>query len=260
MRQETEQGPTELIAGAIAVEAEEEDDENEAYDDDDEEKIDRFKLRQYQLNRLRYFYALVECDCAETAAKIYNECDGIEYESSCTRLDIRFVPDDMVFDREPFEVCSEAPDPTVFKPNIFFTTALNQTKVECTWDETPRERKLITMKKHTREDIEKQDFKSLIATSSEEEEERDEEEERKKKNIEGEIEDASDDDEEKSVNKYKKLLSLINNDGNDSDVQMEVSWDTGIMDRNRKEEEKTKKGEVVASKHDFLFIFLFIFS
>ena len=242
---------------------EEESDNNEESDSDsdsgdknaDDQELgsnfNRYKLRQYQFNRLKYYYAVVECDTAETANKIYTECDGNEYESSCTRLDLRFVPDDTEFaDEDMTQNCSEAPDPLAFKPNLFVTTALNQTKVECTWDETPRERLAITMRNYTEDDIKKSNFNDILATSSEEEEDDDQgvdeqkvkakvvevkkplpvivkKEESLTKKLKKKI--AKNDSESDRIRQYRELL--LNSDSGTKkkrDGDLEFSWEGGM--------------------------------
>lgn len=55
-------------------------------------------FRSYQLERMRYYYAIIDCDSPKTASVLYDSCDGIEFESSAVRLDLRFVSDETSFE------------------------------------------------------------------------------------------------------------------------------------------------------------------
>uniref|UniRef100_A0A0K0D6B0 ESF1-like protein n=1 Tax=Angiostrongylus cantonensis TaxID=6313 RepID=A0A0K0D6B0_ANGCA len=58
----------------------------------------RLAIRRYQVEQLRYYYAVIECDSVETAIAIYDQCDGYHFESSDLKMDLRFVPEGMAFD------------------------------------------------------------------------------------------------------------------------------------------------------------------
>ena len=47
---------------------------------------------------------MVECDSIATADYLYMTCDGVEFERSSTKLDLRFVPDTMEFKQQPRDV------------------------------------------------------------------------------------------------------------------------------------------------------------
>ena len=170
-------------------------------------ELNRARLRQYQLNRLKYFYAVLVCDSKETASKIYEDCDSTEYEKSTCRIDLRFVPDDMTFDETPKETCTGVTDLTTFEPSAFTTTAFCQANVQVTWDETNIERLKKTMKKFTEEDVENDQFDDLIASSEEESSEEGEEADEKKKNA-GKETKKKKKSEKKKMKKYRKLLGL----------------------------------------------------
>lgn len=54
------------------------------------------QLRMYERSKLRYYYAVIECDSVASAARVYTECDGLEFELSACKFDLRFVPDEQV--------------------------------------------------------------------------------------------------------------------------------------------------------------------
>ncbi|VDM49380.1 unnamed protein product [Toxocara canis] len=106
------------------------------------DKRGREALRTYQLDRMRYYYAVIECDRMQTAATIYEQCDGVEFESSAVRMDLRFVPDEMTFEGNVVKerVTQEDVDVNMFKPKFFESAALSKSATKLTWDETDPER------------------------------------------------------------------------------------------------------------------------
>jgi len=69
--------------------------------------VDQRRLQLYERSKLRYFYAVAEFGSAAAAAHVYAECDGLEFERSANKLDLRFVPDGQSFEgREPRDVAT----------------------------------------------------------------------------------------------------------------------------------------------------------
>ncbi|KAL9936203.1 hypothetical protein V8E36_005045 [Tilletia maclaganii] len=156
-------------------------------DDDDEEEeeeitaksivqvdeggdFDEEALRKYQLERLRYYYAVAEFDSVDSASHVYNEIDGTEMERSANVFDLRFVPDDMDFPKYQLDsddpakedgwrdevthssihstdgaaAGSKANGGSKYRPLDFKTDALRHSRVKLTWDADDPERTRIT--------------------------------------------------------------------------------------------------------------------
>jgi len=161
--------------------SEEEEEEEEDDDEDDEaaekdllqeandEDFNSDALRSYQLDRLRYYYAVVVCGDKRTAEAIYEATDGKEFQASSNFVDLRFVPEDVTFDDEPRDECTKVP--TGYKPVEFVTDALQHSKVKLTWDMHPEEvaRKDTIKRAFTgsRDDIAENDLRAYLASDSE---------------------------------------------------------------------------------------------
>lgn len=153
----------------------------------------------------------------------------MEYESSATKIDLRFIPDDTEFDEEPKEACEKLPEVGKYQPRFFTTTALQQAKVDLTWDETDPDRIEITQKLASGkiDDIADTDLQHYLASSSGESED---DEENKK-------DDVSSEEDNNPIEKYKALLQDIEKqeeEKKNKDVEMEVMWDANIKEQTEK--------------------------
>ncbi|XP_063490052.1 ESF1 homolog isoform X5 [Symphalangus syndactylus] len=220
MKEEQVQGPVELLS--IPEDAPEKD------------WTSREKLRDYQFKRLKYYYAVVDCDSPETASKIYEDCDGLEFESSCSFIDLRFIPDDITFDDEPKDVASEV-NLTAYKPKYFTSAAMGTSTVEITWDETDHERITMLNRKFKKEELLDMDFQAYLASSSEDEEETEEElqgDDGVNVEEDGKTKKSQKDDEEQ-IAKYRQLLQVIQEKekkGKENDMEMEIKWVPGLKE------------------------------
>ncbi|KAM0435885.1 hypothetical protein ACHAPT_002777 [Fusarium lateritium] len=191
MQQEEVEGPPKALfkdskGGNDSDEDSDEDSDDESEDGDekikkallqegDDQDFDSDALRSYQLDRLRYYYAVMICSSPSVAQKLYEAVDGREYQSSSNFLDLRFVPDDVTFDDEPRDECDKLPK--TYTPIEFVTNALQSSKVKLTWDMHPEEasRKESINRAFTgkRGEIEENDLRAYLASDSEDEDEDD---------------------------------------------------------------------------------------
>lgn len=176
-REELEGPPREIFASNKRKQ--ESEDESDS-DEDEEEKIkkrlikdqagegeefDDAKLRQYQLERLRYYYAVIECDTKTTAKAVYDDLDNREYLTTSNFFDLRFIPDEVSFDDDtPREQCTRLPDG--YKPNDFRTEALTHSKVRLTWDDDDTTRKEVQKRAFSRAELDENDLQAYIGSDS----------------------------------------------------------------------------------------------
>ncbi|GAB7330914.1 hypothetical protein MBLNU13_g02436t1 [Cladosporium sp. NU13] len=176
-REELEGPPREIFA---STKRKEESDEESDSDADEDEKIKRrllreqagegeefddAKLRQYQLERLRYYYAVIECDSETTAKAVYDDLDNREYLTTSNFFDLRFIPDEVTFDDDkPREQCTKLPDG--YNPNDFRTEALTHSKVRLTWDDDDTTRKEVQKRAFSRAELDENDLQAYIGSDS----------------------------------------------------------------------------------------------
>ncbi|KAL1762296.1 hypothetical protein FB107DRAFT_198910 [Schizophyllum commune] len=241
-REEVEGPPAEIFGKKDDVD-EEEVNERTVYEVGEEGKYDEDALRKYQLERLRYYYAIVECDTVDAASHIYAELEGTELERSANVFDLSFVPDGMTFDEEPRDEATnetDAPD-APYKAVDFVTDALRHSKVKLTWDEDDPERAKVTRRAFTKKEIEEADFRQYIASSGSEDEGDDDD------GVSGKGEGTSG----KKKASRDRLRALLLGGGeselpegwgakdDDDDVDMEITFTPGLSEKKGDAEETT---------------------
>ena len=162
---------------------EEEDDEDEDDEAEDESikrsflkedqglEFNSAKLRRYQLERLRYYYAVLNCSSVSVAEAIYNAVDGTEYLTTANFFDLRYIPDETAFEDDvPRDECERIPDG--YRPNEFVTEALQHSRVRLTWDADDGTRKEAQKRAFagSRNDIDENDLKAYLGSDDSEDE------------------------------------------------------------------------------------------
>ncbi|KAI5308575.1 pre-rRNA-processing protein esf1, partial [Ascosphaera atra] len=216
-REAIEGPPREVFAdGAGKQDSEIDSDESDLEDDerikrqilqqDEGKEFDDTRLRKYQLERLRYYYAVLTCRSPEVAKHIYDSVDGTEYEATANFFDLRFVPDDVSFDDDtPRDECTRLPEG--YRPNEFVTDALQHSKVKLTWDADDKQRKDAQARafRAGREELNENDLKAYLGSDSSSEDEED--------NEAVEVVDATTDGEKKKLSKKeearRKMRALL---------------------------------------------------
>ncbi|OTA94283.1 hypothetical protein M434DRAFT_394837 [Hypoxylon sp. CO27-5] len=265
-REELEGPPREIFKKASdSQEEDSEPDSEDDSDDDDDEKIkneilkegddqdfDSDALRAYQLDRLRYYYAVMVCSDTVTAEKIYQATDGTEYQSSSNFMDLRFIPDDVTFDDEPRDECdSISPD---YKPTEFTTDALQHSKVKLTWDinpeETARREDIKRAFSASRAELEDNDLRAYLASDSDDDDGQEDEEDQ------AEVAD----DQPKLTKKELKAKKLREALGLSSEPlarpsksgpvgDMQVTFTAALMDGNDKKKKEPDAEETTIEKY-----------
>ncbi len=195
------------------------------------EDYDGEALRKYQLERLRYYYAIATFDSAASAAHVFAEINGTEFERTANMFDLQYVPDETSFEDDPVHdeatEASIAAEGVAYKGIDFSTDALRHSKVTLTWDADDPHRKnklssyLAAATDKTKgkkpADVDEAEIRAFIASDSEED------------NAEEEDEDEFFESEGKPKGKRDKLRNLFGLDGPGADE--EQAWDGGKKEK-----------------------------
>ncbi|CAD8077383.1 unnamed protein product [Paramecium sonneborni] len=130
--------------------------------------VDPIKLRQYEKDRLKYYYAVIECDTAKTADQIYQQINGQEFELTNIKIDLRFIPNDVILPKENLkQECNTLPS-HITSTNII-NRAVGHTDVKLTWEDSkPR----TNFWNKNIKNFNKEDFEDIVGNYESEDEDK----------------------------------------------------------------------------------------
>jgi hypothetical protein len=188
-------------------------------------------IRNYERFKKKYYFAIAEFDSINTACIIYDELDGVCGGFISEAMDLRFVPEDTPdpsSKRDPVSEADRIPVDYV-PPNVETgNLTMDHSKVTCSWDEDPADRKIL-MKKLTPAQIANLDLDAYLESASE--------------------------DDEVDANTLRALIGVINSDAENSDKSevegdMEMSFSRAVesvgkdVSRRLAETGQASKGDV----------------
>ncbi|CAI2351711.1 unnamed protein product [Caenorhabditis sp. 36 PRJEB53466] len=109
----------------------------ENYKEDEMDDETRTAVREYLVNKLKYYYAVITFDSVPTAVAVYEECDGFQFEETGLKMDMRFIPDEMQFEEYRVKEFLKAGDVnmTKYKAKKKSKCAITSTGAKIAWDE-----------------------------------------------------------------------------------------------------------------------------
>ncbi|XP_047062569.1 pre-rRNA-processing protein ESF1-like [Lolium rigidum] len=210
-------------------------------DSDLDSESENSKIRTYELNRLRYYHAVVVCDSSATADHLYTTLDGTELMKTANVFDLRFIPDSMEFKHPARDVATE--EPLNYKQPDFETPALQRRKVKLTWDDNEPDRKKILGRKFKEDQLD--GIRVYLAGSD--------------SASDTDVDDSGDESLPNGVTKRKltnkeRLARLQPGDKSDEeqtdDQDMEITFDTELKDLSRRVlERKSSETKTVWEMH-----------
>lgn len=245
MRKEQELGPI-AIMDENAPEDDYEDNETNA-------RLNDYKVRKYELDRLKYYYSIIEFDSGKTADIVFSQCNGIELESTGIKIDLRAVPDELEIPGPIVDECEEKPNKS--SELNFINRSKQHTSVKVTWEEEEKGNKNAFLFEGDDNifDGNKVDLHEIVASEDLDSEEDDGEEHDvnrlrakllgRKNDSSGEEEDGASDEEQGNRNVYADFDKKNRHKG------VEVSFLQAFQDEDSSSDEEDKKKIQFSSKN-----------